>query len=915
MLKSFFKGRAKPWESDNTQTRLDAINDLSIENTQQAQVLFHLAENDNDKNVRHSAISKLTNEQKLALLTSSSDAAYICAQLDDISSAQLNALNNQQIKSLLSYSNAKPISENLPLLLNKLTSDEKLEILKHSKNQTLANTLLDQCSEHELQELNKAFKQSNKTLYKLSKDKLAQRKAEQLQTEALEKNAQKLLEDIQQLSRKTWHPLYRAQCEHLEKQWQDLAEHSYKQDSNIAFNNALSLCNEKIQENLLQEQQANEAAEKITSLNTTLIATYQGIEQNLQLEKHQASDLETCLNNIQIYTQTYAELKALNDSHTEHQAHHVALKSLAPAMSSVKHSFNDITELLNTPPAQQATHTQLKKYLDNLKKHTSVINWPNKAFKPVSLVSELIEAEKSCKERIRIIEADASGNQNKINAQLRKLKQALEQGHSKDAEKANQKIIQLLKQLPSKEQQTSKKQHQKLEAQVRQLTDWKQYASNPKHEELCVEMEALISADIPSNSRLTSIKNLQQRWKKIEGRASKTIWQRFKTAGDQAFEKCQQSFELKKDVLEHNLEQRKIICNNMDVFIKEQDWDNADWKLVQQQFDDFHKQWKHFFPVNKKAAKNVQERFGALSNTIKEKIKGEWNYNHEQQLKLIEQAQSLIELDAQEAIEKSKLLQARWKNIGVTNRYKSNTHWKQFKKAIDALYEKRRSLKQADFAQQDEAAEKAKQIISAINELCKLDDEQLKTSTESFNNLQADFEELGEFPKNKFKAIKSQYQKACQSYQSHYDGLGSRQSHQQLITLRTLAEKIDALEAGNTIDIADLEKSTESLNQQLKSKVVKRLTDTQNKENKVDDELKLLCIQLEITCDVTSPEHAQAQRMQYQMDQLKQKGLNKALQNPEKEKLNLEIALLTTGPVSAEIRKDMNERIKRALKK
>ena len=75
--------------------------------------------------------------------------------------------------------------------------------------------------------------------------------------------------------------------------------------------------------------------------------------------------------------------------------------------------------------------------------------------------------------------------------------------------------------------------------QLEDMRDWQVFATAPKKEALVADMEALVDSEWRAELLADKIHDLQQQWKALTGgRSDQALWERFQTAGDQAFEPC-----------------------------------------------------------------------------------------------------------------------------------------------------------------------------------------------------------------------------------------------------------------------------------------------------------------------------------------------------------------------------------------
>ena len=279
------------------------------------------------------------------------------------------------------------------------------------------------------------------------------------------------------------------------------------------------------------------------------------------------------------------------------------------------------------------------------------------------------------------------------------------------------------------------------------------------------------------------------------------------------------------------------------------------------------------------------------------------------QLKLIDQCQELLTLPAQDALEKLPALQKRWKEIGITAYYKNKTNQKKFSASIDNIYQSQKKERKQHAANQKETLQKAHAIIDSIITLSK----EYQSTTEPLNALQQQFLELAETLAD--TSLTRRYQSACNTFQTQQQQLEKKLHASQLVTARTLALIIDDIEAENPYDASSFEDPNISIPKAWMDKLRLRLDNTLSKQPLCDDKILEQCIEFEIACDTESPSHIKEQRMAYQVNKLSDFGIGSLSLKSKKETVEMEINLLSCGPVSATTRRDINQRIQTCLNK
>ena len=73
------------------------------------------------------------------------------------------------------------------------------------------------------------------------------------------------------------------------------------------------------------------------------------------------------------------------------------------------------------------------------------------------------------------------------------------------------------------------------------------------------------------------------------------------------------------------------------------DWDNPDWKQVENTFRQARQEWRQYWPVPRQAAKAQQARFEPLMDQLHDKLSEAYERHKAAKEQLIAQAQQLTE--------------------------------------------------------------------------------------------------------------------------------------------------------------------------------------------------------------------------------------------------------------------------------
>ena len=143
------------------------------------------------------------------------------------------------------------------------------------------------------------------------------------------------------------------------------------------------------------------------------------------------------------------------------------------------------------------------------------------------------------------------------------------------------------------------------------------------------------------------------------------------------------------------------------MFEKDNNWDSADWKAVNDIISKAQNQWRDYNDIPRHKYKKLQQRFVDIIDTLRARISAEQGRNHELKRTLIQHLETLMAnaAPAAELVEATKRAQREWQQIGICERRVDQKLWKQFRTQCDAVFERR-----------DAAVTETKQVVNAARQ-------------------------------------------------------------------------------------------------------------------------------------------------------------------------------------------------------
>lgn len=241
------------------------------------------------------------------------------------------------------------------------------------------------------------------------------------------------------------------------------------------------------------------------------------------------------------------------------------------------------------------------------------------------------------------------------------------------------------------------------------------------------------------------------------------IWTRFKAASATVNRRHQQHFEALKEVEQHNLDQKTVICEIIEAIDYKELTSFASWESKTQEVIALQNKWKTIGFAPQKMNVKIFERFRKACDEFFRK-KGEFfkslkegmNENLEKKRALCEKAEALKDsTDWKATADELTKLQKEWKTIGPVAKKYSDTVWKRFISACDYFFEQKNKATSSQRSVEQENLEKKKAIIEKLNAI----DDQMDTEEASqlVRNLMKEWNSVGHVPFKEKDRIYKQY--------------------------------------------------------------------------------------------------------------------------------------------------------------
>jgi hypothetical protein len=325
-----------------------------------------------------------------------------------------------------------------------------------------------------------------------------------------------------------------------------------------------------------------------------------------------------------------------------------------------------------------------------------------------------------------------------------------------------------------------------------------------KKRALLAEMDTIAADADGISSHFQKFQELQQQFREIKAvtpSAENELWKRFQGVVEQFYDTLKINKELRDLDFKKNLELKRRIIEEAKSLVDAADVIEAGRKL-----QTLHAEWREIGPVTKDLREEIWEEFKEISSTVNrrhqeyfEQRKAEEQRNEAEKTQLCEEAEkidfSTLKSFASwdEATEKIKELQAKWKTLGYASRKVNNDLFARFRKVCDAFFEAKaahmqatREGYQANLARKTALCERAEAIVAEGDS---------KKNYDEVIRLQAEWKTIGSVGKRYSDAIWERFTKACNAFFALRKEAASARHTEEVANLQAKREVVEAIKA------------------------------------------------------------------------------------------------------------------------
>ncbi|HEX4421682.1 MAG TPA: DUF349 domain-containing protein [Kofleriaceae bacterium] len=241
--------------------------------------------------------------------------------------------------------------------------------------------------------------------------------------------------------------------------------------------------------------------------------------------------------------------------------------------------------------------------------------------------------------------------------------------------------------------------------ELREAEDWQRWSNVPKAEALIETAKQMLEA--PATPDLGNrLRGLQALWKEVgpmPQRRSKELWEQFKAACDQVYDKVRGVRAVEQEKFDEVAKVKEALIADAEALSG-----STDWAATADKLKALQQQWKQSGHLPRKQGDELWKRFRAACDQFFERRKPELEARHAEEAgnlaakqQLIARAEAVARMAPADggwgkSIAEIKDLQRQWKDIGFVPRRDADAIYQTFRVACDSLFQKRDAARDAE---------------------------------------------------------------------------------------------------------------------------------------------------------------------------------------------------------------------------
>ncbi|NNF16662.1 MAG: DUF349 domain-containing protein [Gammaproteobacteria bacterium] len=438
--------------------------------------------------------------------------------------------------------------------------------------------------------------------------------------------------------------------------------------------------------------------------------------------------------------------------------------------------------------------------------------------------------------------------------------------------------------------------------QLDEYRKWRHFGTIQARENLIGEANKLVTDPPASPNKVAEqVKQLRESWKKLDqgdGRSSSTQWETFSELLKQAYKPAKKHFKNLSKERKTNEKLKREIIRTLEELHANTDWQNPEWPEVCQIDKDARLQWQKTGVVDYKVRKELDQAFSQATVNLDAAMHDERDREVRRRERLIAQLQKeKSEGDIRSVAESAKRMQRNWRPTVQADRKTEQRLWTEFRTVCDEVFkqlkEEAKAEKEAWHAEADQRRSACDALEALLKEAPGTDDRALNLARGQAEEIRKDWRKRSTIPKAVFHKLERRFNDAMKAYQQrarqirrHHEA--RRQDHlEQMAQLCQQAEQLAVETAPDAQQRAELQAAWSAGAEHMGGSAAKMLISRYSRAEQAMDgseqhrqaiersfeknlrKREQLCLLGELIADLPSPPDYADQRMQLQVERLK----------------------------------------------
>lgn len=426
-------------------------------------------------------------------------------------------------------------------------------------------------------------------------------------------------------------------------------------------------------------------------------------------------------------------------------------------------------------------------------------------------------------------------------------------------------------------------------AQLGRLISWAKWGSAVSREELVSTAENLASLRLGPKEIVETVGALRDQWKQMEaisGGVAKELWTRFDQACSTAYAPAALHFQQQAELRKSNLQQAQTWLHDFQIKRDQLFANERDWRAIHQALSQMQNQWRKLGAIDRKDKSKIEAQYEAVEQSLQLPLRERQNTEIEQRESLIAQVNALSSKE-KSTVDQLRRLQEQWQRQAALlplPRHIEQALWEKFRQACDAIFAGRKQALDAADAERQHNFE-LKSALCAGLESCEA--QRFSELKLQLDQARQEWERIAFVPRAVEKELERRFAQAQRGLEAKMRAaeVAEKQAHYaKLERALQLYEALNQMQP-NSRELDEIVQQWEALGSEVLKRIpalksgfnqilaAKRKTDlpvhAASKDSKNADEFDQILLHLEILLGIDSPAVLAKERLQMQIEVLK----------------------------------------------